>query len=62
MELVIVPNDLESRIYAAIDKELGGREIDIGERADIYSRLLAEYHEHGFIPQFSLKAKEVPNG
>jgi hypothetical protein len=55
--LLIVPNSLADAINAAIDKALDGRPCEADEREHIYNQLLLHFHEHGAIPDFSLKAK-----
>ena len=60
--LVIVPDYLRDAIYAAIDKELDGRECDEETREYIYSQILLHYKEQGVIPSFSLSPSPSSKG
>lgn len=58
--IVIVPNHLSEELYRRIDAELVKHPDLIGEREEIFGRLLEHFNLNGVIPDFKIERILTP--
>lgn len=57
MQMVVVPNELDKQINAALDAALAETPAAAPDRAYFYNELLCFFDDHGYVPEFSLAKK-----